>query len=71
MELAPSLSMCRRIVDLVSTGRTLQENGLVAVEKIMDVSARLIVNRAVMKTHYTLINGWVEKFRSALNGSEA
>ena len=50
MELAPSLSMCRRIVDLVSTGKTLKENGLKEIEKIMDIESKLIVNRSAYKT---------------------
>ena len=50
MELAPSLSMCRRIVDLVSTGKTLKENNLKEVEKIMDVQSKLIINRSAYKT---------------------
>jgi len=50
MELAPSLGLARQIVDLVSTGRTLEQNGLVETARIMDVSARLIVNRAALKT---------------------
>ena len=50
MELAPSLSMCRRIVDLVSSGKTLKENGLKEVEKIIDVESKLIINRSAYKT---------------------
>jgi ATP phosphoribosyltransferase len=50
MELAPSLGLSRLIVDLVSTGRTLQENGLIETDRILDISARLIVNRAALKT---------------------
>lgn len=50
MELAPSLGLAGRIVDLVSTGATLKQNGLVETAKIMDISARLIVNRAALKT---------------------
>lgn len=50
MELAPTLGLAPRIVDLVSSGRTLKENGLVEVETIMEVSSRLIVNRAAFKT---------------------
>ncbi|MFL0670141.1 MAG: ATP phosphoribosyltransferase [Erythrobacter sp.] len=50
MELAPSLGLSRLIVDLVSTGRTLVENGLVETDCILDISARLIVNRAALKT---------------------
>ena len=50
MELAPSLGLARQIVDLVSTGRTLKDNGLEESERILDISARLIVNRAALKT---------------------
>ena len=50
MELAPSLSMCRRIVDLVSTGKTLKENGLKEVDNIMNIQSKLIINRSAYKT---------------------
>ncbi|MEL7446480.1 MAG: ATP phosphoribosyltransferase [Pseudomonadota bacterium] len=50
MELAPSLGLASQIVDLVSTGRTLQQNGLIETDRIIDISARLIVNRAALKT---------------------
>ncbi|WP_379922039.1 ATP phosphoribosyltransferase [Erythrobacter sp. R86502] len=50
MELAPSLGLARQIVDLVSTGRTLKENGLVETDVIHEISARLIVNRTALKT---------------------
>ena len=49
MELAPLAGLADAIVDLVSTGHTLQANGLVAVEEIMPISARLIVNPAALK----------------------
>jgi ATP phosphoribosyltransferase len=49
MELAPLAGLADAIVDLVSTGRTLQENDLVAVEEIMPISARLIVNPTALK----------------------
>ncbi|TRD10569.1 ATP phosphoribosyltransferase [Erythrobacter insulae] len=49
MELAPSLGLARQIVDLVSTGATLKQNGLTETSKIIDISARLIVNRAALK----------------------
>jgi len=66
LELAPKLGLCRRIVDLVSTGRTLEDNGLVEVEKIADVTSRLIVNRAAMKTRPVEINRWVGAFAAAV-----
>ena len=50
MELAPNLGLCRRIVDLVSTGQTLKENGLVEIETIAEVTSRFVVNRAALKT---------------------
>lgn len=49
IELAPLIGLSERIVDLVETGETLRQNGLVEIEKIMDISSRLIVNRASLK----------------------
>lgn len=63
MELAPSLGLSRRIVDLVSSGRTLAQNGLIESETIMPVSARLIVNRAAFKTD-PRVAALVERFRA-------
>jgi len=63
MELAPSLGLAGQIVDLVSSGKTLKDNGLVEVETIMDVSARLIVNRAALKTD-PRVAALVETFRA-------
>jgi ATP phosphoribosyltransferase len=65
MELAPGLGLCRRIVDLVSSGKTLQENGLVEIETIAEVTSRLIVNRAAFKTRSAEVAPWIEKFREA------
>jgi ATP phosphoribosyltransferase len=65
MELAPTLGLAPRIVDLVSSGRTLKENGLVEVERIMDVTSRLVVNRAAMKTRAEVVP-LVESFRAAV-----
>lgn len=67
MEIAPSLGLSSRIVDLVSSGKTLKENGLVEVEVIAEVSARLIVNRAAFKTN-AAVGALVEAFRAAVNG---
>ncbi|MFQ5784977.1 MAG: ATP phosphoribosyltransferase [Alphaproteobacteria bacterium] len=69
MELAPGLGLCRRIVDLVSTGATLAANDLVEVETISEVTARLIVNRAALKTRAAEINGWIERFREAADAA--
>ena len=66
MELAPTLGLAPRIVDLVSSGRTLKDNGLVEVERVMEVSARLVVNRAAMKTRGDVVP-LVERFRKAVS----
>ena len=63
MELAPSLGLCDRIVDLVDSGRTLRENGLVEIEHIADITSRFIVNRAALKTQPERIGRWVDRFR--------
>jgi ATP phosphoribosyltransferase len=65
MELAPGLGLASRIVDLVSTGRTLKDNGLVETGTILDVSARLIVNRAALKTD-PRVAALVEAFRGLM-----
>jgi ATP phosphoribosyltransferase len=56
---------------LVSTGKTLKENGLIEVATIADVSSRLVVNRTALKVRSVEINGWIEKFRSAVDASMA
>ena len=66
MELAPSLGLAGRIVDLVSTGRTLKDNGLVETAEIMPVSARLIANRAAFKTDRRVAE-LIERFRALLD----
>ena len=69
MELAPSLGLCRRIVDLVSTGRTLQENGLVEVETIAEITSRLVVNRTALKTRPDDLGRWVDRFREVADAA--
>jgi ATP phosphoribosyltransferase len=65
MELAPTLGLCQRIVDLVSTGTTLKANGLVELDVIEEVSSRLIVNRGGLKTRAVEIQGWIDAFARA------
>ena len=62
MELAPIVGLADAIVDLVSTGRTLLENDLVAVEEILPVSARLIVNQASLKTKRAAVQPLIDAF---------
>ena len=69
MELAPRIGLCRQIVDLVQTGSTLRANGLVEIELIADISSRLIVNRAALKTRAEEVGGWIERFREAANAA--
>ncbi|MBC7506587.1 MAG: ATP phosphoribosyltransferase [Sandarakinorhabdus sp.] len=70
MELAPLTGLASRIVDLVSTGKTLAENGLVEAEIIAQVSSRLIVNRAAFKTHPGVVP-LVDAIRSLVEKSDA
>jgi ATP phosphoribosyltransferase len=67
MELAPGLGLASRIVDLVSTGRTLKDNGLVETSVIVQVSSRLIVNRAALKTD-ARVAALVDRFRTLVAG---
>ena len=67
LELAPLLGLSNRIVDLVSTGKTLKENGLTEIEKIMDISSYLIVNRNMAKAKPNLTNKLILKFRNIIN----
>ncbi len=71
VELAPALGLADRIVDLVDTGRTLAENGLVEVEEILRASARLIVNRASLKTRYAAIQALIDALRTERAGRHA
>ena len=64
MEIAPALGLAGRIVDLVSSGRTLAENGLVETDRVLEVTARLVVNRAALKTD-PRVGAIVEAFRAA------
>jgi ATP phosphoribosyltransferase len=69
MELAPSLGLSRHIVDLVSTGSTLKANDLVEVEQIAEVTSRLIVNRAALKTDRRALEPWIARFREAVDAA--
>jgi ATP phosphoribosyltransferase len=67
VELAPLIGLSDYIVDVVQTGRTLKENGLVEVEEIMHSTARLVVNRASQKTKYEPIMHLVRQMRTYLS----
>lgn len=71
MELAPSLGLSQRIVDLVSSGATLKANGLVEIEHVLDVTSRLIVNRVALKTRPAELGAWIRRFEEAANALAA
>ena len=66
MELAPVLGLSDLIVDLVESGKTLKANGLVEMEKICDISSRLVVNKASMKMKHDAIESLVARMASSL-----
>lgn len=66
MELAPLVGMADRIVDVVDTGNTLRANGLVPMEHIADISSRLVVNKASMKTKHARIETFIKQIREAV-----
>ena len=66
MELAPLTGLADAIVDLVSTGNTLRANQLVEVERIMDISARLVENQAALKLNQAPIRGIIDAFAAAV-----
>lgn len=70
IELAPLIGLADRIVDIVSTGRTLKENGLVELEKIADITSRLIVNPASYRLYAAKINDLVERMRTLVESKE-
>ena len=63
MELAPSLGLSRHIVDLVESGSTLKANDLVETDRILEISGRLVVNRAAFKMRSAELTPLVQKFR--------
>ncbi len=67
MELAPLTGLADAIVDLVSTGGTLKANNLVEVERIMDISSRLVVNQAALKLKQEPIRRVIDAFAGAIS----
>ena len=65
-ELTPLIDLTQRIVDIVSTGRTLRQNGLVEEETILHSSPRLIVNRPAMKLHQAEIEDLIDSLKSVI-----
>jgi ATP phosphoribosyltransferase len=71
MELAPLTGLADAIVDLVSTGSTLKANHLIEVERIMDISSRLVVNQASLKLKQEPIRAIIEAFAGAVAAGQA
>jgi ATP phosphoribosyltransferase len=69
IELAPLVGLAERIVDLVQTGETLRANGLVEVAQIMTSTARLIVNRASLKTAHARVNALISAMRQEVTAN--
>ena len=69
MELAPLVGLADAIVDLVSTGGTLKANNLVAVEEILPISSRLVVNQAALKVKPLIIQSIINAFSQAVEKS--
>lgn len=67
VELAPLIGLADRIVDIVSTGRTLKENGLVELEPIVDITSRLIANRASYRLKGVAIDNLSDRLTSVVN----
>ncbi len=70
MELAPLTGLADAIVDLVSTGSTLKANHLIEVERIMDISARLVVNQASLKLKQEPIRAIIQAFAGAVSARQ-
>jgi len=71
MELAPLVGLADAIVDLVSSGSTLKANNLVAVEDIMPISSRLVVNQAALKIKRETLQPVIDTFAQAINSAGA
>ncbi|PKM45788.1 MAG: ATP phosphoribosyltransferase [Gammaproteobacteria bacterium HGW-Gammaproteobacteria-1] len=70
MELAPLVGLADCIVDLVETGNTLKANGLEPLEHIMDISSRLVVNKAAMKMKHARVKAFIERMSEAVESRE-
>jgi ATP phosphoribosyltransferase len=71
MELAPLVGLADAIVDLVSSGNTLRANDLVAVEEILPISARLVVNQAALKLKRVTLQPVIDAFARAVTDRAA
>lgn len=68
MELAPIMDLADLIVDIVDTGNTLRANGMAPLDEIANISSRLVVNKAAMRSRYTGIQALIDRIGAALGG---
>lgn len=66
MELGPLLGICQGIVDIMETGTTLKENGLIVLDEICDISARIIVNKTSYKLKRKEINVFLDRIKAVI-----
>ena len=71
MELAPLMDLADEIVDIVDTGNTLRANGMAPLEHIADISTRLIVNKAAMRTRHGVIEEVIAAISDAIGSGDA
>ena len=67
MELAPLMDLADEIVDIVDTGNTLRANGMSPRDHIADISSRLVVNKASMRTRHTEISALIDRLSKAVD----
>jgi ATP phosphoribosyltransferase len=70
MELAPLVGLSDLIVDLVESGSTLKANGLVSLERVADISSRLVVNKAAWKMKHRSVTSLIDALRAAVAGAD-
>ena len=71
MEIAPTLDMADKIVDLVSSGMTMKANNLVEMDKIVEITSHLVINRTSFKTRSENVRHVIGLFQGALNGKNS
>lgn len=67
VELGPILGICDGIVDIMETGNTLRENGLIVLDRIMEISARVIVNKSSYKLKKNEIDDFINRIKNVIN----
>ena len=69
IEVAPSLGLADAIVDITETGETLKANGLIVEEEVLEVTARLVVNRVALKLHPERLRRLIDALRKAVEAN--